>query len=153
MVNATQIKIHNNQYLSTDQKNISKNPSIKILIVEDNFLTQCAIKQMLIELGYCADFAEDGKNALALYHPQYKLILMDIELPDFTGIEATKIIRKMEKEQYTPHVPIVAMTSHYDEPEYQKKCLAAGMTCCSNKPTLAQLKQWISEYVMDQCIH
>lgn len=122
--------------------------SLKILIVEDNFLTQRVLEHMLTELGYSADFAEDGKTALALYGSNYPLILMDIELPDFTGIEVAKVIRKIEEKQQSSHIPIIAITSHYDEPEYQEKCREAGMNACSDKPNLAQLKQLITHYVV-----
>lgn len=126
---------------------------IKILVVEDNFLTQCVIEQMLTTLGYCADFAEDGKTALALYSSNYPLILMDIELPDFNGIEVTKVIRRIEEKQQYPNIPIIAITSNHDDPEYRKQCFSAGMNGCFNKPNLAQLKQWISEYAVHQHVN
>lgn len=133
--------------------NTQPEKNIKILVVEDNPLIQCVIEQMLAKLGHSADFAEDGKTALALYHSHYALILMDIELPDFTGIEVTQTIRKIEKKQDLPHTPIIAITSHHDEPEFQEKCFEAGMNDCSGKPNLIQLKQWISEYIATQYTH
>lgn len=138
------IEYQKNIKLNKDQSNTK----VKILIVEDNYLTQCAIQEMLVQLGYSADFAEDGKTALALYDPSYLLILMDIELPDFTGIKVAEDIRAIEKKQKTKNIPIIAITSHHDEIEYQEKCLAAGMNGCSSKPDLHQLKHLINKYVL-----
>lgn len=131
----------------------SKVEPIKILIVEDNYLTRCVIEQMLSALGCSADFAEDGKTALALYHSNYAFILMDIDLPDFTGIEVAKTIRKIEKKQQYPHIPIIAITSHSDEIECQESCIKAGMNACSSKPDLVQLRKWISEYLPEQSVN
>ncbi len=90
----------------------------KILIVEDNQLVQYALEAMLSKLGRKADFAPNGKKALALYNTGYRLILMDIDLPDIDGVTVTKTIREIEKATHQ-HVPIVAMTSHSNEPDYQ----------------------------------
>ncbi len=100
---------------------------------------------MLKNLGYSADFAENGKSALALYQSDYALILMDIDLPDINGLEVTKKIRLLEKTNKR-HVPIIAMTSHSDEPDYQAQVKAVGMDGCSGKPDSAQLKALIETY-------
>lgn len=135
------------------QKNLqphrAKPQEVKILVVEDNMILQFALEEMLAKLGYKADFAKDGKTALALYHPGYQLILMDIDLPDVDGITVTKTIRSVERDV---HVPIVAMTSH-EEKEYQNKCLRAGMDGFSNKPTLSQLQAIISKHLKDNDTH
>lgn len=119
---------------------------IKILVVEDNMIIQFALSEMLKKLGYVADFVADGRAALASYCKDYHLILMDIEIPDINGIEVTKIIRAIEKNHQFQNVPIVAMTSHVDEPEYQNQCLSAGMNGIYGKPTADQLKALIQEY-------
>jgi CheY-like chemotaxis protein len=123
------------------------------LIVEDNFIIRCSLKAMLLQLGYSADYAEDGKTALALYHSNYAFILMDVNLPDFSGIEVAKTIRKIEKRQQYPNIPIIAITSHSDEIVYQEGCIKAGMNACSSKPNLMQLKKWISEYLLERSVN
>lgn len=120
--------------------------NIKLLIVEDNHLVRLSLEAMLSALGYTADFAEDGKTALSAYSSDYQLILMDVDIPYLSGIEVTQIIRAIEKNHRLKNVPIVAMTSHLDEPEYQDQCLSAGMNDICGKPTADQLKALISEY-------
>lgn len=119
------------------------NKTIKLLIVEDNRIVQVALQEMLAQLGYKADIASDGKTALALYNSQYHLILMDIDLPDIDGITITKVIRTIEKDR---HVPIVAMTSHHDERDYQEQFRLAGIDGCSEKPDMTQLQALINKY-------
>ncbi len=131
------------------QKNEKKNNNcIKLLIVEDNQLLQYALQAMLQKLGFKADIASDGKTALAMYNDKYCLILMDIDLPDMSGLEVTKAIRSVEKTNKY-HVPIVAMTSHSDEPDYQAQFKEAGMDGYSGKPDAAQLKALIERYASE----
>ena len=96
---------------------------IKLLVVEDNPVIQFAITSMLEDLGYLFDTAKDGASAikLALENNDYSLILMDIDLPDMSGIQVTEVLLSLQNTQY---VPIVAITSH-TEPEYIKRCVAA----------------------------
>jgi CheY-like chemotaxis protein len=114
------------------QKEIPKN--LNILVVEDNRLIQFAVKAMLTELGCNFDIAPDGYNAIGLVtlntKKRYDLVLMDIDLPDISGIEATKIILSLENAK---NIPIVAMTSH-TELEYIERCYAVGMMGFYNKP-------------------
>ncbi len=119
--------------------------SKEILIVEDNQMVQLALQAMLSKLGLKADIVSDGKTALAFYNQNYCLILMDIDLPDMSGVEVTRQIRLLEK-LHKHHVPIIAMTSHCDEPDYQAQFKAAGMDGCSGKPDAAQLKALIETY-------
>lgn len=87
----------------SQKSKLSKNKNIKILIVEDNLMVQFALKEMLSQLGYNAEFASDGKKALASYRSDYNLILMDIEIPGLNGIEVTQIIRSIEKNLEVTH--------------------------------------------------
>jgi two-component system, NarL family, capsular synthesis sensor histidine kinase RcsC len=121
----------------------------KILIVEDHPIVRSSIEVMLENLGCRADFAKDGKEALSFYaQTDYPLILMDIELPDLSGVELIKIIRALEK-KYTPlkSTSIVAITSKHDEEDFQKQCLKAGVNAISGKPNPISLKTWIEAYV------
>lgn len=129
-----------------NSKTIQPKQNIKILIVEDNMIVRFSLLEMLKQLGYSADFVEDGKAALAGYQSDYHLILMDIDIPYLNGLEVTQIIRAIEKNHQLRNVPIVAMTSHSDDPEYQKKCLSAGMDGFSGKLNAKQLKDLILKY-------
>lgn len=129
------------------------NQKIKILIVEDNTIVRFSLSEMLKKLGYDADFVEDGKAALTQYRSDYHLILMDIDIPFINGLEVTQIIRAIEKNHHFKNVPIIAMTSHYEEPEYEEKCLSAGMNGLSGKPTSEQLNQLILKYSKNTIAH
>lgn len=141
-------------YHSVEPKNKTQSrQTVKILIVEDNKLAQFALEAMLSKLGYSADFVEDGKSALAAYRADYHLILMDIDIPYLNGLEVTQIIRAIEKNHHFQHVPIVAITSHFDEPECEEKCLSVGMNGLSDKPTAEQLKTLILKYSKNYSTH
>jgi CheY-like chemotaxis protein len=128
----TQRRYEQRHSFSTDliQKEIPK--KLNILVVEDNRLIQFAVRAMLTELGCSFDMAADGHSAIELVNTskRYDLVLMDIDLPDISGIEVTQIILSLE---HVKNVPIVAMTSHM-EPEYVEHCYAVGMTGFYNKP-------------------
>jgi CheY-like chemotaxis protein len=129
--------------------NTKKRKKIKLLIVEDSALVQMMLKEMLKQFKNCiADFAEDGKTALALFNAEYDLILMDIDLPDIDGMTVTSTIRKIEKKH---HVPIVAITAHFDEKEYQEKFELVGMNGFSGKPDMVTLQNLIQQYVFSTC--
>ncbi len=95
---------------------------ISILLVDDKLFNQKVALALLQKAGLCADVADNGKEALRMLEKKcYDLILMDVEMPEMDGIEATKIIRSGIRgpgsEEYpaprTPHlVPIIAMTAH-----------------------------------------
>lgn len=104
----------------------------KILLVEDEPVNQMVITMMINRAGYLCDLAKNGSEALKLATTNlYKLVLMDIELPDMNGIDVTYKIRKNGKPQR--HVPIVALTSHTEE-DIKDKCRKSGMNGFANKP-------------------
>lgn len=126
-------KVHDQSFSGNcAQKEIPKD--LYILLVEDNPMIQFAVKAMLKELGCNFDVAPDGYNAIGLVvlntKKQYDLVLMDIDLPDISGIDAARIIRSLENAK---NIPIVAMTSH-TEPDYIERCYAVGMAGFYNKP-------------------
>src|SRR5215472_1866088 len=105
---------------------------VRILVAEDSPLNlQVALKQ-LEKLGYQADAATDGKEALeALGRTAYDIILMDCQMPEISGYEATWQIRDQEKGREgdpnaTAHVYIIAMTAN-TEADNREKCRQAGM--------------------------
>jgi CheY-like chemotaxis protein len=108
---------------------------LKILLVEDERIAMIVHSKMLEKLGYIPDSAEDGQAALALAANGYDVILMDIGLPDMTGIEATAAIRQREDGSHKAH--IVGVTAYVLE-EVEEKCLAAGMDKVIAKPMSAE---------------
>ena len=89
-----------------------------ILVVEDNRLNGKVVRSLLDYMGLHSDLATDGLEALQMLHKKtYDLVLMDVEMPEMDGIEATKRIRSPDNEASTDHktpshVPIIAMTAH-----------------------------------------
>ncbi|GIV59459.1 MAG: histidine kinase [Rhodothermaceae bacterium] len=120
----------------------------RILVVEDNVVNQKVAVHHLNRLGYRADVASHGREALtALARADYDLILMDIQMPEMDGFEATAHIR--EREPAGTRIPIVAMTANAMEGERQR-CLESGMDDYIAKPfkqkELAQvLAHWIGQ--------
>jgi CheY-like chemotaxis protein len=91
------------------------------------------------------DVAENGKQALTMLSPDYDAILLDIGLPQMSGIEVAMEIRKREDD--TRHIPIIALTGFTQE-EDKKNCLAAGINAFATKPILPDelqrlLQQWV----------
>ena len=109
-------------------------PQLNILVAEDHYLSQKVIRGMLAKLGLKADIASNGQEALALAEKhRYDLILMDCEMPEMDGFEATRRIRQYEQKQGLPAVPIVALTAHILR-EHKERSLAAGMNAHLPKP-------------------
>ena len=107
---------------------------LRFLLVEDNPTNQEVALGMLENLGYQADVAGDGRNALrALAQTDYHLVLMDCQLPDLDGYEASRLIRQPDTDVRNHEIPIIAMTAHAMAGD-REKCLAAGMNDYLSKP-------------------
>ena len=105
---------------------------LRILLVEDNQTNQYLATLLLKRLGYSADLATNGLEALdALEQSRYDLVLMDIQMPEMDGIEATDEIRRRWPEDEQPR--IVAMTADVLQEEIQS-CQEAGMNGYVAKP-------------------
>jgi two-component system, sensor histidine kinase and response regulator len=110
-------------------------PRLQILLVEDNAVNQLLALRLLEKQGHTVTIAINGKKALeALQTESYDLVLMDIQMPEMNGWEATQAIREYEKTT-GEHIPIVAMTAHAMKGD-QERCTAAGMDDYLTKPIL-----------------
>jgi CheY-like chemotaxis protein len=106
---------------------------LNILLVEDNELNQILATKVLTGWNWNVELAENGKIAIdKLKDKDYDLILMDIQLPEMDGYEATRRIRTTLR-QPKSHIPIMAMTAHAMSSE-EKKCYEAGMDGYISKP-------------------
>ncbi len=121
-----------------------------ILVAEDNEIVREVAVELISELGYSYRWARSGREALeASSQPGISLILMDCQMPEMDGYEATKAIRYQESLKGTGRLPILALTAHATEAD-QARCLAAGMDDYMAKPLdpalLAKmLRKWIPE--------
>lgn len=110
-----------------------KAPSLCILLAEDNVINQKVAGRILERLGHQIVIAANGREALeAMERQRFDLILMDVQMPEMDGLEATAAIRRKEQ-QTEVHVPIVAMTAHAMEGDCDR-CLQAGMDAYLTKP-------------------
>jgi signal transduction histidine kinase/ActR/RegA family two-component response regulator len=106
----------------------------RLLLVEDNVVNQRVAAHMLVRMGYEVDIAEDGREALErLGRCCYDLVLMDCQMPQMDGFEATRRIRDPGSGVLDPAVPVVAMTANAFA-EDRERCLAAGMNDFLAKP-------------------
>lgn len=105
---------------------------IRILVVEDNPINQVLVIKLLERRGYETRVAENGRVALKEYEKEnFDIILMDLQMPEMDGYEATRIIRKMDASK--ANIPIVAMTAHTIKGEFEK-CASIGMNDYISKP-------------------
>jgi len=106
----------------------------RVLLVEDNEVNQLICNEMLMQLGLSTAIAGNGREALqALERDVYDLVLMDCQMPEMDGYEATQAIRARERAHRQPRLPIVALTAHA-MPGDREKCLEAGMDDYLAKP-------------------
>jgi signal transduction histidine kinase/CheY-like chemotaxis protein len=111
---------------------LASSTSLRILLAEDNLVNQRVAMTMLGKMGHRITLATNGLEALEQWRQSdFDLILMDVQMPDMTGLEATTLIRR--EEAIGAHVPIVAMTASAMS-EDRDRCLAAGMDDFISKP-------------------
>jgi CheY-like chemotaxis protein/class 3 adenylate cyclase len=107
---------------------------LQILLVEDNLTNQKVATLILNRMGYSADIAANGLEAVqAVIRQPYEVILMDVSMPEMDGIEATRYIRQLDPQAFKYRPYIIAMTAHAMR-GYREKCLEAGMDDYVPKP-------------------
>jgi CheY-like chemotaxis protein len=106
---------------------------LHILLAEDNVVNQKLASRMLEKHGHNVVIAANGRRALErLENEDFDLVLMDVQMPEMDGFEATATIRRME-EATGAHLPVVAMTAHAMQGD-KERCLTAGMDGYLSKP-------------------
>jgi two-component system sensor histidine kinase/response regulator len=122
----------------------------RVLVAEDNQVNQRVAVRMLERLGYRADVAANGLEATeALSRIPYAAVLMDVQMPEMDGYEATAEIRRIEAAGGGYRVPVIAMTANAMQGD-REKAIEAGMDDYVSKPVRAEdlgavLERWISE--------
>ena len=116
---------------------------LRILVAEDNIVNQKVAKRMLKELGYMSDVVANGQEALiACREMDYDVVLMDMQMPEMDGLEATRLIRSGFRHQ--PY--IIAMTANAMS-EDRDRCIEAGMDEYVSKPVRIDVLQAALEKV------
>jgi len=120
--------------------------SLNILVAEDNEINASVAYSHLTDLGHNVDIATDGTTALyAMHKHRYHLVLMDINMPNMNGLEATRQWRRLENTR--SHLPIIALTAKATS-EDREQCIQAGMDDFLTKPVNeVQLKDILDKYI------
>jgi len=120
----------------------------RVLIVDDNAVNQRVAARMVERLGGRADVAADGLEALdALHRIPYDIVLMDCHMPEMDGFDATRELRRRERDSGRAPVPVIALTAAAMTGD-RERCLEAGMTDYLTKPVrLDALRDVLEKYV------
>ncbi|MGD0297991.1 MAG: response regulator [Bryobacteraceae bacterium] len=126
-----------------------KTSGFRILLAEDNAVNQLVARRMLENLGYCVVAVRTGREAVCnLQEQRFDLVLMDVQMPDMDGFEATAAIRRSERAG--ERIPIVAVTAHALSGD-RETCLAAGMDGYISKPI--SMPQMLTEIERLRSVH
>ena len=106
---------------------------VRILLAEDNLVNQRVVQRILQKRGHSVVLAGNGREALEAFRKEpFELVLMDVQMSEIDGLDATRAIRETEKVSGL-HVPIIALTAHAMQRD-QERCRAAGMDGYLSKP-------------------
>jgi len=127
---------------------------VRILLAEDNAVNQLVAVKMLENMGYRVDVVADGQEVLtAVRNIPYDLVLMDCQMPETDGFEATRHIRDPQSAVLNHQVPVIAVTAYAMKGD-REKCLEAGMDDYLSKPLQAMelaavLDRWLGRATAD----
>src|SRR5690606_30500981 len=119
-----------------------------VLVVEDNVVNQKVAMRMLTSLGYDVDIAVNGKEGIdAVVAGNYHVVLMDCEMPEMNGYDATRALRQLTSDKRD--IPVIAMTAHA-LPGERNRCFEAGMDDYVSKPVRREaladaLQRWVEK--------
>ncbi|WP_197443596.1 response regulator [Maioricimonas rarisocia] len=125
---------------------------LRVLLVDDSATNRTLGRALLSSAGHAVETANNGVEAvdLATTRP-FDVILMDVEMPEMDGLDATRAIRRQEA-RTANRIPVFAMSAHSSEADHQR-CLDAGMDSCLAKPIrIAEVESALSS-VADSCSH
>ncbi len=126
----------------------SQSASARVLLAEDDEINQLVAVSMLHKMGLEADAVSTGKSAVAaLSQKHYDLVLMDCQMPEVDGFDATRLIRSKISSVLNHQIPIIALTAHALH-ENRERCLKAGMNDFISKPITPEelarvVNQWL----------
>jgi CheY-like chemotaxis protein/HPt (histidine-containing phosphotransfer) domain-containing protein len=137
---------HPIQNLAIDSSPVGSRTALRILLGEDNRINQDVAVKLLVKSGHSVVAANNGKEILAAHESErFDLIIMDVQMPEMGGFEATALIREREKAT-GEHIPIIAVTANAMKGD-REKCINAGMDSYVSKPIRAQqLLEAIAEF-------
>ncbi len=124
-------------YIASLEK-LNQDNKAKILLVEDNRINQQVALAVLKRLGYIIEIVANGLEAIAALKANnnrepFQLVLMDCQMPEMDGYQATQVIRNSNADTLNSSIPIIAMTANAMIGD-KEKCLAAGMNDYLTKP-------------------
>ena len=125
--------------------------SVRILVAEDNPINQKVAQAMIKKMGYEVDIVANGHETInALQLMPYNLVLMDCQMPEMDGLEATRRIRQEGSMVLNPNIPIIAMTASAMSGD-REKCIKAGMDDFIAKPVRKEeLEEMLTEWLREK---
>ncbi len=125
---------------ASESEMASNEEGMSVLVVEDNLVNSRYVQRLLEKKGHRVVVAENGQLGVeAVKKQKFDLVLMDVQMPEMDGLQATRKIRFSETDS-TGHLPIIALTAHASA-EDRERCLASGMDAYLTKP-LQVTKLW-----------
>jgi two-component system, sensor histidine kinase and response regulator len=144
---------HKSLFVTRHSISEAKKSKIRILVAEDNIVNQKLALKLIDKFGFQADAVVNGKEAISVLEKEdYDIVLMDIQMPEMDGFEATKVIRNPGSKVMDHDIPIIAMTAHALKGD-RERCFEMGMDDYIPKPIEPKdLLEMIEKYIsyMDQ---